>query len=147
MANVYILIVLVSLIAAVLIVFARFSLLFLKKIDEGEEEGKLLRERQKEIVENIMEGLVVHSADGRILSVNKAAEQFFNVQYEGIKGKKVSEIDNPSQLLKAIFTHMEDKREFSFSFTSTGTRFIPHLGQLPGSFFTISGCMGQVYRC
>ncbi len=116
MANVYILIVLVSLIAAVLIVFARFSLLFLKKIDEGEEEGKLLRERQKEIVENIMEGLVVHSADGRILSVNKAAEQFFNVQYEGIKGKKVSEIDNPSQLLKAIFTHMEDKREFSFSF-------------------------------
>ena len=116
MANVYILLVFVPLIAAVLIVFARFSLLFLKKIDEGEEEGKLLRERQKEIVENIMEGLVVHSADGRILSVNKAAEQFLSAQYADIKGKKVGEIDNPSQLLKAIFTRMEDKREFSFSF-------------------------------
>src|SRR3972149_12230285 len=104
MANVYILLVFVPLIAAVLIVFARFSLLFLKKIDEGEEEGKLLRERQKEIVENIMEGLVVHSADGRILSVNKAAEQFLSSQYADIKGKKIGEIDNPSRLLKAIFT-------------------------------------------
>jgi len=50
MASVYIFLVLVPLIAVVLIVFARFSLLFLKKIDEGEEEGNLLRERQKEIV-------------------------------------------------------------------------------------------------
>ena len=55
MANIYILLVFVPLIVAVLIVFARFSLLFLKKIDEGEEEGKLLRERQKEIVENMVE--------------------------------------------------------------------------------------------
>jgi len=116
MANIYILLVFVSLVAAILIVFARFSLLFLKKTDEGEEGGKLLRERQKEIVENIMEGLVVHGVDGRILSVNRAAEQFLSAQYTDIKGKKIGEIDNPSQLLKAIFTPMEDKREFSFSF-------------------------------
>ena len=35
MANVYILLIFIPLIAAVLIVFARFSLLFLKKIDEN----------------------------------------------------------------------------------------------------------------
>ena len=116
MASVYILLILVPLIAAVLIVFARFSLLFLKKIDEGEEEGKLLRERQKEIVENMVEGLVVHGADGRILSVNGAAEKFFNVQYPDIKGKKIGEIENPPQLLRAIFTPMEDRKEFVFSF-------------------------------
>ena len=114
MASVYILLILVPLIAAVLIVFARFSLLFLKKIDEEEEEGKLLRERQKEIVENMVEGLVVHSADGRILSVNGAAEQFLNTKYLDVKGKNVGEIDNPSQLLKAIFSPMEDKKSLFF---------------------------------
>ena len=116
MASVYILLILVPLIAAVLIVFARFSLLFLKKIDEGEEEGKLLRERQKEIVENMVEGLVVHGADGRILSVNGAAEQFLSVQYPDVKGKKIGEIENPSQLLRAVFTPAEDRKEFTFSF-------------------------------
>lgn len=112
----YILFIFVPLIAIVLIVFARFSLLFLKKIDEEEEEGKLLRERQKEIVENMVEGLVVHSADGRILSVNGTAEQFLNTKYLDVKGKKVSEISSPSQLLMAIFTPAEDRKEFVFSF-------------------------------
>lgn len=117
MANfAYILFVFVPLIVAVLIVFARFSLLFLKKIDEGEEEGKLLRERQKEIVENMVEGLVVHSADGRILSINGAAEKFLNVRDIDVKGKKIGGIENPSQLLRAIFMSMEDRKEFSFSF-------------------------------
>ena len=116
MASVYILLILVPLIAAVLIVFARFSLLFLKKIDEGEEEGKLLRERQREIVENMVEGLVVHGADGRILSVNGAAEKFLNTQFLDIKSKKIGEIDNPSQLLKAVFMSLEDRKEFDFSF-------------------------------
>ena len=112
----YVLFIFVPLIAIVLIVFARFSLLFLKKIDEEEEEGKLLRERQKEIVENMVEGLVVHSADGRILSVNGAAEKFLNTRYFDIKGKNIGEIDSPSQLLKAIFSPMEDKKELDFSF-------------------------------
>lgn len=117
MANfAYILFVFVPLIVAVLIVFARFSLLFLKKIDEGEEEGKLLRERQKEIVENMVEGLVVHSSDGRILSINGAAEKFLNVRDIDVKGKKIGGIENPSQLLRAIFMSMEDRKEFSFSF-------------------------------
>jgi len=116
MANIYILLVFVPLIVAVLIVFARFSLLFLKKIDEGEEEGKLLRERQKEIVENMVEGLVAHTADGRILMVNEAAEKFLNTRFADIKGKKIGEIDNPSQLLRAVFTHMEDRKELAFSF-------------------------------
>ena len=116
MANIYILLVFVPLIVAVLIVFARFSLLFLKKIDEGEEEGKLLRERQKEIVENMVEGLVAHGADGRILMVNEAAEKFLNARFADVKGKKIGEIDNPSQLLRAVFTPMEDRKELSFSF-------------------------------
>ena len=116
MASVYIFLILAPLIAVVLIVFARFSLLFLKKIDEGEKEGKLLRERQKEIVESMVEGLVAHTVDGRILMVNEAAENFLNVQFVDVKGKKISEIDNPSQLLRAVFTPMEDRKELAFSF-------------------------------
>lgn len=112
----YVIFIFVPLIAIVLIVFARFSLFFLKKIDEEEEEGKLLRKRQKEIVENMVEGLVVHSADGRILSVNGAAEQFLNVRFSDIKGRKIGEISNPSQLLRAIFMPMEDGKELAFSF-------------------------------
>ena len=116
MANVYILLIFIPLIAAVLIVFARFSLLFLKKIDEGEEEEKLLRERQKEIVENMVEGLVAHTADGRILMVNEAAEKFLNVRFADIKDKNIAEINNPSQLLIAVFMPMEDRKELTFSF-------------------------------
>ena len=116
MANIYILLIFIPLIAAVLIVFARFSLLFLKKIDEGEEEGKLLRERQKEIVENMVEGLVAHTADGRILMVNEAAEKFLNVRFADIKDKNIAEINNPSQLLIAVFMPMEDRKELTFSF-------------------------------
>ena len=116
MASVYIFLILAPLIAVVLIVFARFSLLFLKKIDEGEKEGKLLRERQKEIVESMVEGLVAHTVDGRILMVNEAAENFLNVQFVDVKGKKISEIDNPSQLLRAVFTPMEDRKDLAFSF-------------------------------
>ena len=116
MASVYIFLILAPLIAVVLIVFARFFLLFLKKIDEGEKEGKLLRERQKEIVESMVEGLVAHTVDGRILVVNEAAENFLNVQFVDVKGKKISEIDNPSQLLRAVFTPMEDRKDLAFSF-------------------------------
>ena len=116
MANIYILLIFIPLIAAVLIVFARFSLLFLKKIDEGEEEGKLLRERQKEIVENMVEGLVAHTVDGRILMVNEAAEKFLNVRFADIKDKNIAEINNPSQLLIAVFMPMEDRKELTFSF-------------------------------
>ena len=116
MASVYIFLILAPLIAVVLIVFARFSLLFLKKIDEGEKEGKLLRERQKEIVESMVEGLVAHTVDGRILMVNEAAEKFLNTRFADIKGKKIGEIDNPSQLLRAVFTLMEDRKELAFSF-------------------------------
>ena len=112
----YILFIFVPLIAIVLVVFARFSLLFLKRIDEKEEEEKLLQERQREIVENMVEGLVVHKADGRILSVNGVAEKFLNIRYLDIKGKKVGEIENPSQLLRAIFMPMEDRKELAFSF-------------------------------
>ena len=85
-------------------------------MSKQEEDDGLLRERQKEIVENIMEGLVAHGADGRILMVNEAAEKFLNVRFAEIKGKKIGEIDNPSQLLRAVFTPMEDRKELAFSF-------------------------------
>lgn len=113
----YVLFVFVPLIAIVLFVFAKFSLLFLKRIEEEEEEeGDLLRERQKEIVENMLEGLVVHDSSGKIISVNVVAERFLNTKSSYIKGKKINEIDSPSGLLKAIFAPMEDKEEVELSF-------------------------------
>lgn len=112
----YVLFVFILLIGAVLFVFAKFSFLFLKTIDEEEEEGRLLRERQKEIVENMLEGLVVYDINGKILSLNRVAERFLNTKDSYIKGKKISEIDSPSGLLKAIFEPMEDKEDLEFSF-------------------------------
>src|SRR3989338_7824883 len=85
-------------------------------MSKQEEDDSFLRERQKEIVENIMEGLVAHGADGRILMVNEAAEKFLNARFAEIKGKKIDEIDNPSQLLRAVFAPMEDRKEMAFSF-------------------------------
>lgn len=112
----YILFIFVPLIAVVLVVFTRFSLIFLKRIDEKEEEEKLLQERQREIVENMVEGLVVHNTDGRILSVNGVAEKFLNIRYADLKGKTIDDINKPSQLLRAIFISLEDRKEFDFSF-------------------------------
>ncbi len=112
----YVLFVFILLIAGILFVFAKFSLLFLKRIDEEEEEGELLRERQKEIVENMLEGLVVYDVNGKIISVNGIAEQFLNTKNGYIKGKKLSEIDSPSELLKAIFQPIEDREEVEFNF-------------------------------
>jgi len=112
----YVLFVFVPLIGIILFVFAKFSLLFLKRIDEEEDEGELLKERQKEIVENMLEGLVVHDSDGKILSINGMAEKFLNTKSSYIKGKKISEVDSPSELLRAIFTPMEDKEEVELSF-------------------------------
>ena len=40
----------------------------------------------------MVEGLVVHSADGRILSVNGAAEKFLNTQFLDIKSKKLAKL-------------------------------------------------------
>src|SRR3989338_11327556 len=85
-------------------------------MSKQEEDDSLLRERQKEIVENMVEGLVAHGADGRILMVNEAAEKFLNVRFAEIKGKNIAEINNPSQLLIAVFMPMEDRKELTFSF-------------------------------
>lgn len=112
----YVLFIFILLITAILFVFAKFSLLFLKRIDEGEEEGELLKERQKEIVENMLEGLVVYDTNGKILSVNGVAEQFLNTKSSYIRGKRIDEIDSPSGLLKAIFQPMEDKEELELNF-------------------------------
>ena len=80
----------------------------------------------------MVEGLVVHGADGRILSVNGAAEKFLNVQYPDIKGKKIGEIENPPQLLRAIFTPMEDRKEFAFSFKdNAGQELFYQITQVP----------------
>ncbi|KKR91434.1 MAG: Multi-sensor signal transduction histidine kinase [Candidatus Falkowbacteria bacterium GW2011_GWA2_41_14] len=112
----YMMFIFVPLIVIVLFVFAKFSLLFLKRIDEEEDEGDLLRERQKEIVENMLEGLVVHDSNNKIISVNGVAERFLNTKSSYIKGKKINEVDSPSGLLRAIFAPMEDKEEAELSF-------------------------------
>lgn len=111
----YIFFIFVPLIAVVLLIFARFSFLFLKRIDEQEEEENLLRERQKEIVENMVEGLVVHDGGGKILNVNKMAENFLGAQAEDLRGKKIGEVSNASQLLRALFMPLRDGEESEFS--------------------------------
>ncbi|RJQ30192.1 PAS domain-containing sensor histidine kinase [Candidatus Parcubacteria bacterium] len=112
----YILFIFVPLIAIVAIVFVKFSLLFIERIDEKEEEGKVLQERQREIVENMVEGLIVHNSSGRILTVNGMAEQFLGLSAPDLKNKTVAEVNNPQPLLRAIFMPMKDKEETEFSY-------------------------------
>ena len=75
----YALFLFIPLALAIVVIFTKFSLLFIKDIEEGKEESQLLQERQKEIVENMVEGLVVHNSRGKILSVNATAENFLNL--------------------------------------------------------------------
>jgi len=112
----YIMFLIIPLIVAIIIVFARFSVLFTSRISEQEDEKKLLRERQKEIVENMVEGLVVHNKKGKILSVNSAAEKFLGVSSLDLLYKTSSEVNKRSSLLDALFKehNSEDEKEHSF---------------------------------
>jgi two-component system phosphate regulon sensor histidine kinase PhoR len=111
----YVTFLIIPLIIAVVVVFTRFSFLFTSRISEQEEEKKLLRERQKEIVENMIEGLVVYNRSGKILSVNGAAEKLLNVSGSEILYKTKAEIKKKSPLLDALFKDLssEDEREHS----------------------------------
>lgn len=114
----YIIFLIVPLITALVIVFARFSFLFTSRISEQEDEKELLRERQEEIIENMVEGLVVHNVSGKIFSVNSTAERFLNISADKLLYRTYIQIQNKNLLLKALF---EDKdltnkteREISF---------------------------------
>lgn len=112
----YVTFLIVPLIVAVVVVFTRFSLLFTSRISEQEDEKKLLRERQKEIVENMIEGLVVHDISGKILTVNSAAERFIGIPMSELIYKTSSNITKESKLLHALFKGFDkdNKKEYSF---------------------------------
>lgn len=102
----YVMFLIVPLITALVIVFARFSFLFTSRISEQEDEKKLLRERQEEIIENMIEGLVVHDMSGKIYSVNSTAEKFLNISADKLLYRTYSQIQNKTSLLQTLF---EDK--------------------------------------
>lgn len=112
----YILFLFVPLGIAVVVIFTKFSLLFIKNIEEEKEESLLLRERQKEIVENMVEGLVVHDSKGKILSMNVAAENFLGVKRSDIKNKSLDEVKNMSELFKVLSKDLKDGEVSECSF-------------------------------
>lgn len=114
----YILFLFVPLGIAVVVIFTKFSLLFIKNIEEEKEESLLLRERQKEIVENMVEGLVVHDSKGKILSMNVAAENFLGVKKSYIKNKSLDEVKNMSELFRVLFKDMKDGEVSECSFNN-----------------------------
>lgn len=114
----YIVFLFVPLGIAVAVVFTRFSLLFIKNIEEEKEESLLLRERQKEIVENMVEGLVVHDSKGKILSMNVAAENFLGVKKSDIKNKTQDEVKNISELFRTLFKDMKEGEVSECSFNN-----------------------------
>ena len=114
----YVLFIFIPLLAVVLIVFIRFSLIFLSKISEKEQEEAVLQRRQKEIVENMVEGLIVHDLKGNILNVNGAAEKILGLSESKLKGKTLREINNPPALLTAVFQEPENWEEIEYSFTN-----------------------------
>jgi len=113
----YILFLFIPLAAAIIIIFTRFSLLFIKNIEEEKEEGLLLQERQKEIVENMAEGLVVHNLKEKILTVNAVAERFLGIKMSEIKRKSVEELKNFSNWFKILFQDLKEGETFEYSFT------------------------------
>ncbi|HBB56952.1 TPA: hypothetical protein DEW47_02710 [Patescibacteria group bacterium] len=115
----YILFIIIPLIAVVIIVFTKFSVLFLNRISEKEEEGLVLERRQKEIVENMIEGLVVHDKDGRVLSVNSAAENFIGVTEKDLKGDGAFKIAAKNSFLANVLKkEMKEKEEMEYSFVN-----------------------------
>jgi len=75
-----------------------------------------LRERQKEIVENMVEGLVVHNKSGKILSVNSIAEKFLGIPASEILYKTNLELSKKSLLLDALFKKFESGSEKEYSY-------------------------------
>ncbi len=112
----YVSFLIIPLVVAIIIVFIKFSFLFTSRISEQEDEKKLLRERQKEIVENMVEGLVVHDKSGKILAVNGMAEKFLGVSSSEILYKTSAELLKKSSLFKAIFEkpYFENEAEHLF---------------------------------
>ncbi|HJO89572.1 MAG: ATP-binding protein [Candidatus Pacebacteria bacterium] len=112
----YISFLVIPLVVAIIIIFTKFSFLFTSRISEQEDEKKLLRERQREIVENMVEGLVVHDKLGKILTVNSTAEKFLKVPSSEILYRNFTEISKKSSLLKAIFEEFDSNDEMEHSF-------------------------------
>ena len=112
----YITFLIVPLLVALIVVFTRFSFLFTSRISEQEDEKKLLQQRQKDIVENMIEGLVVHNKSGKILSINNAAERFIGIPSQEMTYKTISEIKSKSSLLDALFNGFDLTNEKEHTF-------------------------------
>lgn len=115
----YIIFIIIPLIAVIIFVFTRFSVLFLNRISEKEEEGLLLKRRQKDIVENMIEGLVVHDRNGKVLAVNSAAERFLDIKEKDLRGPGAAKIIAGNQFLANILKKdMQEKEELEYAFTN-----------------------------
>ena len=113
----YVLFLFIPLAAAIVIIFTKFSLLFIKNIEEEKEESLLLQERQKEIVENMVEGLAVHNLKGKILTLNAVAERFFGMKTADIIRKTSDELKNYSDRFKVLFQDLKEGETFDYSFS------------------------------
>ena len=114
----YVLFLFIPLAVAVVVIFTKFSLLFIKDIEEGKEESLLFQERQKEIVENMVEGLVVHDSQGKILIMNVAAENFLGIKKVELVGKMADKITNQPGLFKVLFNNFKEGEIFEHSFVN-----------------------------
>ena len=113
----YVLFLFIPLAVAIVIIFTKFSLLFIKNIEEEKEESLLLQERQKEIVENMVEGLAVHNLKGKILTLNAVAERIFGMKTADIIRKTSDELKNYSDRFKVLFQDLKEGETFDYSFS------------------------------
>ncbi|MBM2818263.1 MAG: Phosphate regulon sensor protein PhoR (SphS) [Parcubacteria group bacterium] len=113
----YILFLFIPLAAAIAIIFTRFSLLFIKNIEEEKEESLLLQERQKEIVENMVEGLIVHNLNGKILTLNAVAEKFLGMKMSNLRGKRADELRNSSHWFNILLQDFKEGEILEYSVT------------------------------
>lgn len=113
----YVLFLFIPLAAAIVIIFTKFSLLFIRNIEEEKGESLLLQERQKEIVENMVEGLVVHNLNGKVLTLNAVAERFLGMKISDIRRKTADELKNSSHWFGVLFQDLKEGEisEYSFS--------------------------------
>lgn len=116
----YVIFLFIPLVVAITIILTRFSLLFIKNIEEEKEENFLLHERQKEIIENMMEGLVVHDTAGNILTMNVVAERFLGMKMSEIKAKTADNLINSSDRFKILFQDLKEGEIFECSLSDDG---------------------------
>jgi PAS domain S-box-containing protein len=107
---------------------ASVAWLVIRRLQDQVELLAESRERNRAIVDNMVDGAIHIDGNGRLVALNRAAEQMFGYQSQGLRGKALATLLAPGDhsdidhLLSEGSRHPADKRVVSNAFEVTGKR-------------------------